>query len=232
MLMKLVIRKIFKWTIRLLLFLIFIFILYANYRGYKEFYTASEIPVPQVQEKKRWQELKGQSPTTMIQKHYTFYGLNGFNYYQKELLKEQAKSTTEQNPALISLYQQRISNQKEPSDLLFVQKPFKDWDAAILLGKEHYFGGHCFHKNDDSLIYYNIYPFNVNEERYEITFDFKGPKYLLDEDKDYYIGDASLPYSPEQKRVWVGLYPRKECHLHFNPVRNTLSVYTEKFNTQ
>nr|KAB8122758.1 hypothetical protein F2B49_00830 [Candidatus Phytoplasma sacchari] len=62
-----------------------------------------------------------------------------------------------------------------------------------------------------------------------VWFIYQGPQYLLDEDKDYYIGKANLPYDPNNQ---IGTDSTKEYHLHFNPVRKTLSVYTEKFNVK
>ncbi|RAM57667.1 hypothetical protein DH96_02320 [Candidatus Phytoplasma oryzae] len=60
-------------------------------------------------------------------------------------------------------------------------------------------------------------------------FDYEGPQYLLDEDKDYYISDARLPYDSDNQTVTGST---KIYRLYFNPKRNTLSVYTDKFNTK
>ncbi|MDV3166803.1 MAG: effector, partial ['Waltheria sp.' little leaf phytoplasma] len=46
-----------------------------------------------------------------------------------------------------------------------------------------------------------------------------GPKYLIEEDKDYYLGYAFVADSNSKLTNF---------YLHFNPVRKTLSLYQDK----
>ncbi|WBL31612.1 hypothetical protein [Candidatus Phytoplasma sacchari] len=170
----------------------------------------------------------------MIQKQYTFYGLNGIEYYEQELEKEQNKPITEQNQYLISFYKQKINTQKLPNDFLkFVKKPFKEWkntDAGIPT-----FDDTIFTKQNNSLLYFQIKNLKVNnyinfmnEKNYSLDFTFEGPQYLLEKDKDYYLGKINLPYYNTNKKIVL----TKKYNLHFNPIRNTLSVYNDQFNTK
>ncbi|WIA07873.1 MAG: hypothetical protein BGWL_c3890 [Candidatus Phytoplasma cynodontis] len=118
---------------------------------------------------------------------------------------------------------------KEPSDLLpYVKQPFFRW-RTIDGGNTYNFDSATLTKASE-IIVLDPYISDMHSDEREALFKFKyqGPQYLLEEDKDYYIGDANLYYSNENERF----YNRKTYHLHFNPVRNTLSVYTEKFNTK
>ncbi|WP_341833660.1 hypothetical protein M33023_00750 [Candidatus Phytoplasma asteris] len=56
----------------------------------------------------------------------------------------------------------------------------------------------------------------------KLILKYKGPKHLLQEDKDYYLGRARL--------VNTDFKDSTNFHLHFNPVRKTLSLYQEKHN--
>ncbi|MDO8064044.1 hypothetical protein [Candidatus Phytoplasma bonamiae] len=49
--------------------------------------------------------------------------------------------------------------------------------------------------------------------------EYNGPKYLIEEDKDYYLGYAFVADSNSKLTNF---------YLHFNPVRQTLSLYQDK----
>ncbi|KAB8121688.1 hypothetical protein ['Cynodon dactylon' phytoplasma] len=241
-------KKIIKWLIFLLLLLVILFFVIGSFLPQPPF-KQIPIPEPRVQELRRW-TINNQP---MIEKTYTFYGLNGLGYYQKELEKEEKKPTAEelakQDPEAaklspleieekvkdqnkITLYQSRLKTQQEPTDILpFQKQPFGDWKETDNLRPFEDDG--VFRKATalDSLLFLYLKNFKINpglgkRAIGEFSFDYQGPQYLLEEDKDYYIGNANLYYSNENERF----YNRKTYHLHFNPVRNTLSVYTEKFN--
>ncbi|WP_153368921.1 hypothetical protein [Candidatus Phytoplasma sacchari] len=72
--MKFNFNKILKWTVFIgLLLVVFLIIIIKLFPDKSEF---KQIPIPetQIQENKKWQE-QGQ---TMVDRTYTFYGLNGF----------------------------------------------------------------------------------------------------------------------------------------------------------
>lgn len=130
------------------------------------------IEKPIIYETNKWFE----NNQEMIIKSYVFYGLNGLNYYQKQLEKEKIKSNTDQNPNLIDIYQNRIQNQKEPTELLpVVYGPFKNWEEG-----ETYFGSFLQEHSSSSLEPLSfcsyIDNFKVLENLYQITFYYKGPK--------------------------------------------------------
>ncbi|WCA22389.1 hypothetical protein [Candidatus Phytoplasma oryzae] len=196
----------------------------SNFKNHQN--KSVNIIAPKIQEIRKWQA-QGKE---MTEKVYTFYDLNGLGYYQKELDKEQQKPKNEQNPTLIKLYQIRIKTQKEPNNILsFIQKPFSQW---INKYNQDAFYEATFIKTQDSLLFSYLKDFDIKkligkDVHDYLFFRFKGPRYFLEEDKDYYIGKANLNYDEKNP-----LIKRKEYHLHFNPVRNTLSVYTHKFNTK
>ncbi|MBS2126162.1 hypothetical protein J8J04_00285 ['Fragaria x ananassa' phyllody phytoplasma] len=87
------------------------------------------------------------------------------------------------------------------------------------------------------IIYYGFIILLVNfdiehpEDPNIVKISYKGPKYLIDLDKDYYIGGTILNTNQFYYDRGVKMTVSKTYHLHFNPVRNTISVFTEKFNT-
>ncbi len=67
-------------------------------------------------------------------------------------------------------------------------------------------------------------------DQHKFEFHFKGPKYLLDLDQDCFIYPVNTPINVRNSGVY-DTYQDKTYYLHLNPVRKTLSLYTEKFNT-
>ncbi|KND62722.1 AAA family ATPase [Candidatus Phytoplasma phoenicium] len=63
---------------------------------------------------------------------------------------------------------------------------------------------------------------------HQIRFDYEGPKYLLEEDKDFYIGILKFFI---QKKIRG---ERKEISyfLHFNPVKQYITLYTKPMNAK
>ncbi|KXT29058.1 ATP-dependent Zn protease domain protein, partial [Candidatus Phytoplasma oryzae] len=133
------------------------------------------------------------------------------------------------DPDKIILYQHRLQTQKEPTDILpFAKQPFNKWRTDA---NQYAFGSTTFMKGSvvDSPLTLYIGFMRCEEATGVMWFYYDGPQYLLNEDKDYYIGNADLPYDPNNQ---IGFGSTKTYHLHFNPVRKTLSVYTEKFNVE
>ncbi|MGL9688038.1 MAG: hypothetical protein ACQBVK_04775, partial [Candidatus Phytoplasma sp. TWB_XP] len=52
-----------------------------------------------------------------------------------------------------------------------------------------------------------------------LILKYQGPKYFLDDDKDYYLGRAHVSNSN---------FELTNFHLHFNPFRKTFSIYQDK----
>ncbi|MBT1576979.1 hypothetical protein KEC49_02325, partial ['Elaeagnus angustifolia' witches'-broom phytoplasma] len=81
-----------------------------------------------------------------------------------------------------------------------------------------------FDMKDDSHLYSNINfekQFKEDSSGNCLILKYKGPKYFLDDDKDYYLGRA---------RVSDSNFELTDFHLHFNPKRKTLSLYQDKHN--
>ncbi|WAN63094.1 hypothetical protein RS022_00850 [Candidatus Phytoplasma rubi] len=58
--------------------------------------------------------------------------------------------------------------------------------------------------------------------------DYEGYKYLLEEDKDFYVNEVECPLQ-EEKRFES---KNKTYYLHFNPKQKYITLYTEKMNTK
>nr|ABA25857.1 hypothetical protein [Phytoplasma sp. CPh] len=162
----------------------------------------------------------------MIEIHYTFDGLNGIGYYQQQLAnKDKIGSFQFMN------IQKLIETQKEPSNLVCYIKdrhPFDRWnnkgltyDRTTLDG----FDDASFDKKDDSYLWRYI-KFEKQQHKGPggncLIVKYKGPKHFLEDDKDYYLGDAFVDDAN---------FKLTHFHLHFNPKRKTLSLYQGKHHT-
>ncbi|WP_034172091.1 hypothetical protein, partial [Chrysanthemum yellows phytoplasma] len=156
---------------------------------------------------------------------YTFDGLNGIGYYQQQLAnKDKIGSFQFMN------IQKLIEIQKEPSNLVCYIKdrhPFDRWNKngdtynhTTLNG----FKSASFDTKNDSHLHYYI---NFEKQQHKgpggncLIVKYKGPKHFLEDDKDYYLGDAF---------VHDDNFNLTHFHLHFNPKRKTLSIYQDKHN--
>ncbi|WP_017191816.1 hypothetical protein, partial [Poinsettia branch-inducing phytoplasma] len=120
--------------------------------------------------------------------------------------------------------------QPEPSNLaIFIKNrhPFDRWnkdgktyDRTTLNGFESVH----FDIKDGSYLRNNItFEKQLNEGpggNY-LILKYKGPKHFLNEDKDYYLGDAFVHNEN---------FKLTDFHLHFNPIRKTLSIFKDKYN--
>ncbi|MDV3166577.1 MAG: hypothetical protein Q8807_02840 ['Waltheria sp.' little leaf phytoplasma] len=123
---------------------------------------------------------------------------------------------------------ERLQNQLEPSNLACYIKdryPFDRWnedgdtyDRTTLNG----FNSAYFIKKDDSQLYLYI---RIKKQQHEgpggncLILEYQGPKHFLTEDQDYYLGEAFVHNAD---------FKLTDFHLHFNPVRKTLSLYQDK----
>nr|BDU62107.1 ATP-dependent Zn protease [Candidatus Phytoplasma phoenicium] len=128
----------------------------------------------------------------------------------------------------LKLVDNRRETQKEPSNLACYIKdrhPFDRWNKdgdtynhTTLDG----FDSASFDTKNDSHLHYYI---NFEKQQHKgpgnnsLILKYKGPKHFLDEDKDYYLGEAF---------VHDANFKLTDFHLHFNPVRKTLSIYQGK----
>ncbi|WBL31616.1 AAA family ATPase [Candidatus Phytoplasma sacchari] len=117
---------------------------------------------------------------------------------------------------------------EEPSDILsFVKQPFQKWFTDA---NQYAFNNATLMLTHETTMLSKYITFMKCEEAPGyFWFVYEGPQYLLDEDKDYYIGDAELPYDPNNQ---VGIDSTKKYYLHFNPCKNQIMVYDKKFNTE
>ncbi|MFB5029832.1 MAG: hypothetical protein WJU30_00386 [Candidatus Phytoplasma pruni] len=127
------------------------------------------------------------------------------------------------------MFEERINTQKEPTDLApFVKNPFNQWKDE---GVDYFHGFARDSEGNKTKSFFeataNLFQ-RRNEHKYE--FHFKGPKYLLELDQDCFIYPVNTPINVRNSGL-ADTYQRKPYYLHLNPVRKTLSLYTEKFNT-
>ncbi|PQP79484.1 effector [Candidatus Phytoplasma phoenicium] len=224
------IKKIIKWFFiisGILLFLFIGWIVLTEMEIIK--LPKEEIPIlneTKADIKDEWEETDHRGRTqSMIEIHYTFDGLNGIGYYQQQLAnKDKIGSFQFMN------IQKLIELQKEPSNLACYIKdrhPFDRWnkrgltyDRTTLNG----FNSAVFDKKDDSQLYLYV---RFEKQQHEgpgnnsLILKYKGPKHFLEYDKDYYLGEAF---------VHDANFKLTHFHLHFNPVRKTLSLYQNKHN--
>ncbi|WP_341266694.1 hypothetical protein [Candidatus Phytoplasma fraxini] len=125
---------------------------------------------------------------------------------------------------------------KVPKDLApFIREPFDNWYYTNQMppykglggiDKDYFISGgfHIdnFSKKDSK--------FNDSflKQGHTIEMDYEGPKYLLEEDKDFYVNEVKCPLQ-EDKRFE---YKSKTYYLHFNPKQQYITLYTEKMNTK
>ncbi|MGE9276883.1 MAG: hypothetical protein ACQKHC_03330 [Candidatus Phytoplasma pruni] len=128
---------------------------------------------------------------------------------------------------------------KVPTDLkAFVkQKPFNKWEYLEI---DPNFQGNCFakvsdipqdldsRKNNSLFTQKNIFSDGVfvDTSNYNIRIHYKGPKYILDTDKDFYLIQIKIP-----KDDHLGTTDKQTYYLHFNPVKQYITLYTEPMNT-
>nr|BDU62111.1 hypothetical protein [Candidatus Phytoplasma phoenicium] len=221
------IKKIIKWffiILGVLLFLFIGFIILTEMEIIK--LPKEEIPILKetaFENIKEWYDNK--QKCTMIKAKYTFDGLNGIGYYQQQLANKDNINFYE-----LGNIKNRLETQKEPSNLACYIKdrhPFDRWNKdgdtynhTTLDG----FDSASFDTKNDSHLHYYI---NFEKQQHKgpgnnsLILKYKGPKHFLDEDKDYYLGEAF---------VHDANFKLTDFRLHFNPVRKTLSLYEDKHN--
>ncbi|MHA0849852.1 MAG: hypothetical protein ACVC7N_4060 [Candidatus Phytoplasma australasiaticum] len=226
--MFIIIKKIIKWVLivlGLLSCLLIGFLVLTEMNIIKLPETKTEIP--SIKETKfenveEWYD--DDKKCTMIKAKYIFDGLNGIGHYQQQVQDKKGSF----NNILTS--QERLKIQKEPTNLVCYIKdrhPFDRWNKdgdtynhTTLNG----FETASFDKEDDSQLYLYV-KFEKQQNKGPggnyLILKYRGPKHFLEDDKDYYLGEAF---------VHDDNFELTDFHLHFNPVRKTLSLYQDKHN--
>ncbi|MFB0638176.1 MAG: hypothetical protein AB2N28_4370 [Candidatus Phytoplasma solani] len=137
----------------------------------------------------------------MIKRTYTFYGLNGLG--------------------------RGHHYSHEPTDLTpFVKNPFDNWYDPKRYTVDEF---DCFHtKNKDKDSQFNNH-MQVSTVNHNIYINYEGPKWLLEEDKDFFMDEVNCPTNKHRPD---GSVINKTYYLHFNPKQGYITLYTQKHNTK
>ncbi|PQP79188.1 hypothetical protein C6B37_02400 [Candidatus Phytoplasma phoenicium] len=150
----------------------------------------------------------GEISKPQIERKYTFFGFNGLDQCR---------------------YKDKV-----PKDLpLFIREPFNHWrytgkmkpynDSFMGRNKDYFtFEFDIVVSNRDS----KFYPYGFVKQDETIEMDYKGPKYLLEKDEDFYINTVECPLQEEKKFETK----HQNYYLHFNPVKKYITLYTVKKN--
>ncbi|WEX19758.1 MAG: hypothetical protein QS2022_5160 [Candidatus Phytoplasma asteris] len=142
--------------------------------------------------------------TPMIKRTYNFYGIAGLGRGHHQ--------------------------EYEPTDLPIYIKdlhPFDKWNEPLSNRPGHYFN--YFHTNDKDKDSQFVNDLRVSHVNHTVGVEYKGPKYLLEEDKDFFMDEVQYPTNKEDQDGHTIL---NISYLHFNPVKQYLTLYTKKFNTK
>jgi hypothetical protein len=140
--------------------------------------------------------------TPMIQRTYIFYGLDGIGRGQYP--------------------------EHEPTDLApFIKSPFTKWHDPQHVLREPFEYFDYFrpkHKNESSQFNNLLIPSPSN---HNIYLNYKGAKYLLEEDKDFFMDEVQCPTKEKNDN---GIFMCKPYYLHFNPQKKYITIYNQKHN--
>jgi len=182
--------------------------------GTKYKLTEKDKPYFNEQEKKWMLYNVGEISEPLIEKTYKFFGFNGFDQCQHK--------------------------DKIPKDLApFIREPFNNWYYTNNMppykghgGSEvDYFSNSQFsidtlngrHRGPVFSVFNNSFVETIDKT---IKMDYTGPKYLLEEDKDFYVNEVKCPL--QQNKRWEE--KTTTYYLHFNPKKQYITLYTEKLN--
>ncbi|MBY7576694.1 AAA family ATPase, partial [Candidatus Phytoplasma sp. Tabriz.2] len=150
--------------------------------------------------------LKPPKDNAQINIKYTFYGLAGLGHGHHQ--------------------------EYEPTDLPIYIKdlyPFDKWNEPLSNRPGHYFN--YFHTNnkDEDSQFDGGNGVSVARSNHYIKLHYEGPRYLLEEDKDFFMDEVNCPTNKKDEDNHIIC---KTYYLHFNPVKKYLTLYTKKFNTK
>ncbi|WP_349402170.1 AAA family ATPase [Candidatus Phytoplasma solani] len=144
--------------------------------------------------------LKPPKDRRMIKRTYTFYGLAGLGKGKHP--------------------------EHEPTDLApFVKNPFDNWYEKGYTVDE-FRGFHTKRQHKDSQFDDHML---VDPSNHYIELNYEGPKWLLEEDKDFFMDEVNCPTNKSRPE---GSLINKTYYLHFNPKQAYITLYTQKHNTK
>ncbi|WCA22570.1 hypothetical protein [Candidatus Phytoplasma oryzae] len=114
-------------------------------------------------------------------------------------------------------YVERKKNQKTPQNLdNFIYNSFNFWQNWSNI---------VFFKKSKKSFLFNSLTIEQTKEKENNVFiiEYKGPKNLIQEDIDYYLGKINITFKNENNK-------QQKYNIYFNPVLNNISIYKEKFN--
>ncbi|WP_373402810.1 hypothetical protein [Candidatus Phytoplasma solani] len=139
--------------------------------------------------------------TPMIKRTYTFYGLTGLG--------------------------RGHHYSHEPTDLApFVKNPFDNWYDGNLTVDNFVLFHTKRHHNDSQFDNHML----VDPSNHYIELNYKGPKWLLEEDKDFFMDEVNCPSNKRDENNIN--FIDKTYYLHFNPKQAYITLYTQKHNTK
>ncbi|PQP79539.1 hypothetical protein C6B37_01630, partial [Candidatus Phytoplasma phoenicium] len=127
--------------------------------------------------------------------------------------------------------------EKVPKDLpLFIREPFNNWRYTgkmkpyndSFMGRAKNYFTEEFSEDILSNRESRFYPNRFLKQDETIEMVYKGPKYLLEKDEDFYIMTVKCPLQEEKKFETK----HQNYYLHFNPVKKYITLYTEKKNVK
>ncbi|MBS2126454.1 hypothetical protein J8J04_01990 ['Fragaria x ananassa' phyllody phytoplasma] len=134
--------------------------------------------------------------TPMIHRNYIFYGIDGLNKCQ--------------NPEFTP----------NPHDLApFIRNPFNKWKVSG--SRFDYFNNFITLNNDNDSYFDDMFFHSPSNHNYHISY--KGPKYLLEKDEDFFVDEVQMPFNTNSTKKNI-------YYIHFNPVKNYITLYTQKCN--
>ncbi|MDV3198473.1 MAG: AAA family ATPase [Vigna little leaf phytoplasma] len=155
---------------------------------------------------------------TKVERTYTFERFNGLTNCQYPDKVPKELNSFVQNKPFSEWYhewdQRGIDNNWIPTknEAFYKIPPTLETDKnASLLTKENI--------SDEGIMIYK----HANT----INLLYNGPKYVLDRDQDFYLCEIPIPFRDLDKTFFDDRYYTQNYYLHFNPVKNYLTLYTE-----
>ncbi|MGL9687845.1 MAG: IMP dehydrogenase, partial [Candidatus Phytoplasma sp. TWB_XP] len=113
----------------------------------------------------------------------------------------------------------------EPTDLApYVKNPFNKWNEPLSNRPGHYFNYFDINPKHKDSQFNNL--MIEDPSNHYIYLNYKGPKYLLEEDKDFFMDEVNCPTNKKDEDNHIIC---KTYYLHFNPVKQYITLYTKKF---
>ncbi|MDW3617719.1 MAG: ATP-binding protein [Candidatus Phytoplasma pruni] len=151
---------------------------------------------------------------TIVDQTYTFARFNGLDKCQyPDKVPTDLKAFVKQKPFNKWTYRDEIPHMHREQQINKMHETPQDLDSK---------------KNNSLFTQKNTFAdgFTINADN-TIEIQYKGPKYILDTDKDWYIAKIQIPEDNLLTNFRESTY-----YLHFNPVKQYITLYTEPMNTK